>query len=101
MAGMHPFFLKNGQLCLTFHPILPAWLFDENNEVSFTFLGRTQIIYHNPHRRDTFEPQTSTRYMVLRFRSGESLELTGAVIPALHAKGIRGGQITQIDVYFD
>ena len=101
MAGMRPFFMKDGKLCLTFRPILPGWLFDENNEVSFTFLGRTQIIYHNPQRHDTFEPQCSTSYMVLRLRGGESLKLTGGIIPAHHAKGIRSGQITQIDIYFD
>ncbi len=101
MAGGNPFFMKGGKLCLTFQPILPGWLFDENNQVSFSFLGKTKIVYNNPHRCDTFDSQTHIQKMVLQYRDGESIILSGEVIPSHHAIEIREGQITQVEVYFD
>jgi len=39
--------------------------------------------------------------MILRRRDGGFVELKGVVVPAHLAKGIRDGQVTQVDVYFD
>jgi hypothetical protein len=38
MAGPNPFVYENGVLCLRLSPILPGWLFTDDNLVSFTFL---------------------------------------------------------------
>jgi hypothetical protein len=100
MAGERPFVLEGGQLCLAFKPILPGWIFSEEHTVSFKFLGRVTVIYHNPGRRDTFDPKVVIRSIVLRTNEGDSLELVGQVIPAPFARRIREGQIEQIDVYF-
>jgi hypothetical protein len=100
MAGQQPFYIQDGQLCLAFKPILPSWLFDEENIISFRFLGRTSVIYHNPKRRDTFDPQAAIRSMIMYDVDGKSLELATDFIPAPHAEMVRDGLFTKIDVYF-
>jgi hypothetical protein len=100
MAGERPFFLQDGQLFLALRPILPGWLFDNDNTITFKFLGRTTIIYHNTNRRDTFDPQIAIHSMTLHHIDGNTLELTGSFIPAPYAEQVRGGKFLQIDAYF-
>jgi hypothetical protein len=100
MAGERPFLLEGDQLCLAFKPTLPGWLFSEDNTLSFKFLGKVTVTYHNPERRDTFDPCVVIRSMVLHPNQGESLDLPLQVIPSPFAKRIREGQIKKIDVYF-
>ncbi len=54
MAGLQPFVVREGQLCLSLRPILPGWLFTEEGALSFQFLGNCMVTYHNPGRLDTF-----------------------------------------------
>jgi hypothetical protein len=100
MTGSRPFFLQNDQLCLIFKPILPGWLFNEENNITYKFLGQTTIIYHNPKRKDTFDQQTETRSIILNPIDGNPIELTGGMIPAPYAQQVRDGMVKQIDVYF-
>lgn len=100
MAGQQPFYVQGGQLCLAFKPILPSWLFDEDNSISFRFLGRTSVIFHNPKRRDTFDPQAAIRSIIMYDVKGKSLELTTDFIPAPYAEMVRDGLFTKIDVHF-
>jgi hypothetical protein len=100
MAGARPFFVQDNQLCLALKPILPGWLFNDDNTVSCKFLGSTTVIYHNPKRRDTFDPQTVTSSIILHPVDKDSLELAGEVIPAPYTQRVRGGLVRQIDVYF-
>lgn len=56
MAGDQPFSLdKDGQLQLSFNPIIPGWLFPEDGIVKFTFLGAVEVVYNNPSRADTWK----------------------------------------------
>lgn len=100
MAGAEPFFVQDHKLCLVLKPILPAWLFDKDRTVSFKFLGRTTVIYHNPKMRDTFDPQNVIQSIILCSLNGPTLELNGEVIPAPYACQVREGWFRQIDVYF-
>ena len=70
MAGPRPFYLQNNQLCLAFHPILPGWLFADDNTITYQFLGRTRVIYHNPKRYDTFIKKVIIHSIVLHPHSG-------------------------------
>ena len=38
-AGPRPFFMKDNDLCLSFKPSLPHWLFRDDGTLTFTFLG--------------------------------------------------------------
>ncbi len=101
MAGMQPFFVQKGQLCLALKPILPGWLCNEDGTVSFQFLGRTPVTYHNPSRRDSFDPQAVIRSICMQPNQGRAIELAGEVIPAPYARQVRDGKIKHIDVYFE
>ena len=101
MAGMQPFFIQNGRLCLVLKPILPGWLFNEDGTVSFKFLGRTPVTYHNPSRRDSFDPQAVIRRISLQTNAGSVIELAGEIIPAPYARQVRDGKMGLIDVYFE
>jgi hypothetical protein len=100
MAGEQPFFMQGGQLCLSLKPILPGWLFNKDNMLSSKFLGSTMIIYHNPNRRNTFDPSCVIHSITLHPADADALELTGDVISAPYAQKVRDQQIRQIDVYF-
>jgi hypothetical protein len=99
MAGKRPFFLQDGQLCLALKPALPAWLFDENDQVMFVFLGACRVTYHNPRRLDTFQEGLEPQKTVLHTQDDRTLEL-GGVITAPYAEMVRDGQVYAIDVFF-
>jgi hypothetical protein len=100
MAGERPFCIQDGQLCLALKPILPGWLFSEENLISFRFLGKTMVTYHNPERRDTFDPHAAICTIILHSFDGRTFELTGGLIPAPYAERVRSGQYKQLEVYF-
>jgi hypothetical protein len=100
MSGERPFFVQEGQLCLTLRPILPAWMFDENNNLSFKFLGRVTVNYHNPRRIDTFNPGCIIQSMIVHPFDSDAIELKGVLLPAPYAQQVRDGRVRQIDVYF-
>jgi hypothetical protein len=100
MAGPRPFFVQDGYLRLALRPALPAWLFDEAGQVSFRFLGRCQVTYHNPNRLNTYDPGVQVQRCVLFPAGQESIELPGSVIAAPHAEMVRAGKIARIEVYF-
>lgn len=99
MSGLQPFILKDGELQLSLKPILPGAWFDADGKLSFRFLGKTLVTYHNPARRDTFgglEVEKTT----LGLENGETIEFPGRVIPAPYARMVRDGKATSIELYF-
>jgi hypothetical protein len=94
LAGSQPFFVQDGQLCLALRPALPGWLFTLEGEISFRFLGRCTVTYHNPHRR-TLTPDTLPQRVRFNAR-----ELSGGILGAPYAEQVRSGLIEQIDVFY-
>jgi hypothetical protein len=101
MAGKQPFILQKGQLCLALRPALPAWLFKEDGSLSFIFLGRCSVTYHNPHRRDTFKGDIHARRTTLHTHSRETIEITGDIILPPYSTMVRQGEVESIDVWFE
>jgi hypothetical protein len=101
MAGENPFILEDGSLCLKFIPTLPGWLFTEEGEISFRFLGRCRVTYHNPGRLDILGGKPRPNKFVLHKGNGRSTEIQAAFLRAPYAEDIRSGQITSVDVFFD
>mmetsp|Transcript_5537 Transcript_5537/g.12369 ORF Transcript_5537/g.12369 Transcript_5537/m.12369 type:complete len:1160 (+) Transcript_5537:156-3635(+) len=57
-AGPAPFSLdRKGALQLAFSPALPGWLFPQDGQVSFAFLGSVTVTYVNPTQEDTWRIQ--------------------------------------------
>jgi hypothetical protein len=101
MFGERPFFVQDGELCLEFKPALPGWMFDERGTVTFTFLGRTQVTYHNPDRTDVApHVRLAISRVVLHTPNDQEIELGESTIRPPYAEMVRTGQVTTMDVYF-
>ncbi|MBZ4663884.1 MAG: hypothetical protein JG776_1599 [Caloramator sp.] len=98
-VGKKPFDMRNGKLTLSFNPILPEWLFDEENKVSFNFLGRCNVTYYNPNRKNTYEINSSNQRIVLYLIDGGKVEILGNIIEEEYAIKVREGKVNKIDVY--
>ncbi len=82
MVGAQPFLMQHDQLCLAFQPLLPGWLFDQDGKSSFTFLGHTPVVYHNPKKVDTFQNSALIQRVVLQTHDNQHVELIGNLIGA-------------------
>ena len=87
MAGAQPFQVQAGELILRLHPILPSWLFDEQDQVQFNFLGHIPVTYHNPQRVNTWNAQP--QQITLQLTQGNSFNIHDAYIPAPYAAMVR------------
>nr|NIS80650.1 cellobiose phosphorylase [Anaerolineales bacterium] len=101
VAGENPFSLdEEGELVLRLAPVLPAWLFTEQQEVraywdeidgwrqvelgpdcfAFRFLGRVLMVYHNPSRKATVGAQAvGIVGCTFRYRDGRESRVEGGV----------------------
>jgi hypothetical protein len=98
MAGKHPFIMQDGQLCFTLRPALPGWLFTDDGIVSFRFLGRCIVTYHNQARRDI--PALEPSRIVFTIPDGHTVEIDGPDLKSPYAEMVRNGQIDFIDAWF-
>ncbi len=111
-AGRQPFFVKNGQLGFTLNPILPSWLFTtENREINqdgqrielpsnsfaFRLFGKTDVIYINPLRKNTYEKNKAeiVEYE-LEYHDGEKRKVNEKVIASPVSLHIREGKLKRI-----
>ncbi len=99
MAGNNPFFIDRGELCLRLQPALPGWLFDQQGKLSFTFLGRCEVNYHNPLRINTYDKQMQIQAMTLDLNN-QQIKVQGNVLRQEYASLVREGRIKRIDAYF-
>jgi hypothetical protein len=100
MAGPTPFFMDGDELCLALKPILPEWLFDENGEIAFAFLGRTKVTYHNPDRIDSWKLWSqSTMSAVLCVPEEGSIEFADGIVREPYAEMVRQGRVASLDVF--
>lgn len=99
-AGQQPFLMRGQELCLSLRPALPGWLFPENGQVSFRFLGCCTVTYHNPRRLDTFRAGAAIQKIVLHSTGQPSIEILSDTIPAPYAHQVREGQIPALDLFF-
>lgn len=95
MAGHKPFYMKEDRLCLELRPILPEWLFDNEDKISFNFLGRTKVTYHNSNRIDTYV-DCNTKKITIFYHDGNTINLEGSVICEPYSRDIREGKVKEI-----
>jgi len=101
--GKRPFFLdKHRKLNLRFCPILAGWLFDKSGMYKFNFLGKIEVTYHNPGRKDTFGKRSvSVKKIIFKDKDAKPVQLDQDTIPSPYAEQIRSRQIKQIDIYLE
>jgi hypothetical protein len=98
MVGKQPFTLKDGELHLCLRPTLPGWLFDAQNQISFTFLGSIPVTYHNPQRVNTWN--LLPNHIKLRLPDGQNLTFHTSDLSAPFAAMVRNREVESIDVFF-
>ncbi|SKA77558.1 hypothetical protein SAMN05443428_10238 [Caloramator quimbayensis] len=98
-VGKNPFKMTEGRLTLSFNPALIEWLFDEENKLSFNFLGRCRVTYYNTYRKNTYEIDSSNQRIVLYLLDGSKVEISGNVIEEEYAIKVREGKVSKIDIY--
>ncbi|RSK25615.1 cellobiose phosphorylase [Bacillus sp. HMF5848] len=98
MMGKDVFTVQNGQLQLALQPIIPAWLFDDNNQVQFTFLGDITVTYQNQSGKNTFGDDAAKVTGYVLYHNGEQIDIHDEVIDEQYARLIRDREIKKIDV---
>jgi hypothetical protein len=98
-TGGRPFRVEDGELVLELKPSLPGWLFDGEGKVSFKFLGRIRVTYHNPERKDTWKLDLGKAKTVLHLKNGGTIEMEGNTIKGEKARMVREGEVEAIDIY--
>jgi hypothetical protein len=92
-AGPRPFFMKDNELCLSFKPSLPHWLFRDDGTLTFTFLGGCSVTCR---RYGTSSEYARVTAATLELPMGHRVSLPGDVIGAPYAAMIRKGEIRHI-----
>ena len=100
MAGEKVFSYKNKELILTLNPILPGWLFNKEGKVTFKFIGKTNVTYHNSKKMNTYGTDgVKANEIRITKTNGEVILINGGKICGQNAKIIRGGEVNLIDVF--
>lgn len=97
--GEKGFTYEDGTLKLTLRPVLPAWLFDENGEASFTLLKSVKVVYHNTAGRNTYGQDGVSVLAMTLTTQNRSLETEGNVLSGEWAQAVRTGEVKRIDAY--
>ncbi len=99
MTGGKPFAFEGEELACRLSPILPSWMFTENGEVSYTFLGTCELTYVNEKKLDTYgDGAAKPVEYTLTYGNGETMVVDGNTVRGTHAEGIRNGKVTKMTV---
>jgi hypothetical protein len=101
LAGQRPFSVQEGRLCLSLKPLLPGWLFSEDGTITFRFLNRCTVTYHNPKRLDTYREGVYPTRVALALEDGSAVELEGEAIGSPYAAMIRDGRVRSVQIWLD
>ncbi|ADU28964.1 hypothetical protein [Evansella cellulosilytica] len=99
MAGSKPFDVKNGELVCELSPSLPSWMFNEDGELTFTFLGHTEVTYVNRSKSATFgHNAVSPKKLELVFKDGTTKILLANELVGATAEAVRSGEVSKMVV---
>ncbi|OLS37081.1 hypothetical protein BTR22_10360 [Alkalihalophilus pseudofirmus] len=100
MTGGSPFKLKEGELSLELSPRLPDWMFDENGEVTFTFLGEISVTYITRAKKSTYGDDAVTPSGIeLTFKDGAVKEVLANEVTGELAQAVRSRDVSKMNVY--
>lgn len=95
MIGNNIFTFENDELVFNMNPILSEDFFDENNEISFTLLGKIYVKYSNPLRKSTFEGAKVTE-IILKYNDDTTVKFEGNKVIGNFANDIRNLEVKEI-----
>lgn len=96
MTGGNPFIYEKGHLQFILKPILTRQFFDQNNQISFTFLSKIKITYVNPLKKDTYHARCFS-YTLIHEQESETLREVCDEKAILVRDGYYNEIIVQID----
>ena len=96
--GDKVFRFEDNELKITFAPALPGDFFTESGVASWTFMGQTRVVYHNPSRKPTYGPGAAKAIsMKLLTTQGETVTAKGDTLTGENALRLRNGDFVRID----
>ena len=98
MFGEQPFRQENGELCLSFAPVLPQYLIGKNQRVSAKFLGHIWVTYYVKEQKDYFPGQYHVVEMLLTYLDGSTRIVQDQILKQENALDVRDGRISRIEV---
>lgn len=100
MFGQNPFILQEGRLLFSPKPKIAASFFNQDNEICFRFLGKTDCVYVNPKRLDTYRSNVVIQKIVV-YKGGHATEIIGGSITGEMAEIVRQNGFEKIVMYID
>lgn len=92
------FSYENGELTLTFTPVLPKYLVGEEKKVEAVFLGSTRVIYEMKETRDYFPGSYEVASLELLYKDGSTFKTAQGCLSGSAAEDIRNGKVSKIMV---
>jgi hypothetical protein len=103
--GAEPFRVVDGELRFEPKPVLAEWFFTgktsgaARDRFGFMLFGRTQVVYHNPKRRDTFGSKAvQPAQFQLTYADGREQQHAGAWLPGAVATDLRDGKLSRLEI---
>ncbi|MBN2222398.1 MAG: cellobiose phosphorylase, partial [Vallitaleaceae bacterium] len=95
-VGKEWFCLKNEQLYFSFEPNLSVEWFDEESQVSFNFLTKTKVTYHNPERRNLYgSDRQQAKAMTV-----DGIPYKNTFFMGEEAERLRRGEIKEVHIFY-
>ena len=98
MFGNHVMSMKNGELCFSPQPALPAYLIPEDGKVSTTLFSKTQVNYQFAQVNDYYPGNYQISGMEFIYQNGSKASVNGGCAGEKIAKDIRNGVIKEISI---
>ena len=100
MIGEAPFKVENGELTLSFTPVLPAYLIGESKTVKCKFLGDIEVVYNFTQKKDIIPGMAQVISITLTYKNGIS-KVAEAKLRGKIAEDVRGHQVSKIEIKID
>lgn len=98
MIGNKGFVFNNGELQLSFNPVLPAWLF-KDNKVSFNFLGDIKVTYTNNKNLNTFgDNKVEVKNILVKYKDNTEIFVEDKILNSKIANDIRNKLVNDITI---
>lgn len=98
MIGNKGFVFNNGELQLSFNPVLPAWLF-KDNKVSFNFLGDIKVTYTNNKNLNTFgDNKVEVKNILVKYKDNTEVFVEDKILNSKIANDIRNKLVNDITI---
>ena len=99
--GAAPFTVKDGELCLEFVPMIPAYLMPDSGVVEATFLGHIPVQYEALGCKELMPGKTQPVCYRLFYPDGAQVSISGNVLKGEYALAVRSGQVSRIEVIME